>query len=500
MVASRTGQRVGRASLTPAPTLSCRAAMPSVVPDVAIVSYNTDDYLLNLLESLAPLAAHGSIGRVYVWDNASADSTATLLRRYAAANPWLTARLSSTNVHHGPALDALLRTCCRAEWTLVLDADTEIRAPFAAAIDRLDLTDVAFVGQIHPQMPHLYAYLAHLLIHRPRYLELPRFRHHGAPGIDYFAAIDRARQPFRRFRWTDFVRHFGQTSLRRVAARGDRTHEFYAFARAEVEKQPPSPARRGHEDMLGAKLRTYLAAPESDAESPNVTASDGSEASRGADPPADRGWKDEAAVWFRAPLRARAMQAARRLGLRVHAAEADTLLAIVERERPRRVLEIGTGHGGTLQLWAHAAAADATLVSIDWPLWEMDDPAEEEKLARIARVRRRSQSLHLLRGRATHADVHRQAMVYFNHQPIDVLFLASHGGDDEVVRAAPQYIDAVRDGGLIALADVHPHSRGWGNELRPLWDDLRARGRSLEIVDDTRQDGRGIGVVWKGRV
>lgn len=473
--------------------------MPSVVPDVAIVSYNTDDYLFNLLESLAPLAAHGSIQRVCVWDNASSDSTATLLKRYAAAHAWLTVRLSSVNVHHGPALDVLLRTVCQAEWTLILDADTEIRAPFAAAIDRLDLHDVAFVGQIHPQMRHLYAYLAHLLINRARYLELPRFRHHGSPGIDYFAAIDRRRQPFLRFRWTDFIRHFGQSSLRRVAARGDRTHEFYAFARAEVEKQPPSPTRRRHEDMLGARLRSYLAAPAGSAESPNVTTTDGHEASPGSDPPADRGWADEAAVWFRAPLRARALQAARRLGLRVPAAEAEQLLAVLERERPRRVLEIGTGHGGTLLLWAHAARSDATLVSVDWPLWEMDDPAEEEKLARIARVRRRSQSLHLLRGHATHHDVHRQALAYFNNQPIDFLFLASHGSGDEVARAAAGYVEAVRDGGIIAVADIHPHARGWGNELRALWAELRALGRHLEIVEDTRQDGRGIGVVWKGQ-
>jgi hypothetical protein len=69
--------------------------MPSVVPDVAIVSYNTDDYLFNLLESLAPLAAHGSIQRVCVWDNASSDSTATLLERYAAAHAWLTVRITA---------------------------------------------------------------------------------------------------------------------------------------------------------------------------------------------------------------------------------------------------------------------------------------------------------------------------------------------------------------------------------------------------------------------
>jgi predicted O-methyltransferase YrrM len=472
--------------------------MPSVVPDVAIVSYNTADYLLNLLESLAPLAASGSIQRVHVWDNASCDSTADLLRRYGARHAWLTARLSSTNAHHGPALDALLRTRCQAEWALILDADTEVRAPFSAAIDRLDLQDVAFVGQIHPQMNQLYAYLAHLLVHRPRYLELPRFRQDGAPGIDYFAAIDRARQPYRRFRWVDFIRHFGQSSLRRVVARGERSNEFYAFARAETEKKPLSPARQRHEDTLGARLRTYLAAPAGDTGPADVATTDGRDASRGAAPVADRGWAYEASVWFRAPLRARALQEARRLGLRLRASEAERLLAIVERERPRRVLEIGTGHGGTFLLWAHAAAADATLVSVDWPLWEMDDPAEEATLAKIARVRRRAQSVHLLRGQASHPDVFHQARAYFGTQPVDFLFLSSNGPGAGVAAAAAGYIDAVRDGGIIAVADIHPHPRGWDGELRPLWQELRQRGRPIEIVGDPAQHGGGVGVLWKG--
>ena len=56
---------------------------------------------------------------------------------------------------------------------------------------------------------------------------------------------------------------------------------------------------------------------------------------------------------------------ARRLGLTQIDEEARALLRIVSDRRPRRVLEIGTAHGGSFLLWARAARPDATLVSVD---------------------------------------------------------------------------------------------------------------------------------------
>src|SRR5262249_8681368 len=184
-----------------------RGSMAPLAADVAIVAHNTDDYLLNALTSLEPLHEAAAIGDVHVWDNASTDRTPALLRAYAATRPWLHVHGSASNIHHGPALDRLLRGCCRADWVLLLDADVEVRRPFTGALAALDLGGAAFVGQVHPQMPHLYAYLAHLLVHRPQYLELPGFRHHGAPGVDYFRAVEDERRPFVPFRWCDYVRH-----------------------------------------------------------------------------------------------------------------------------------------------------------------------------------------------------------------------------------------------------------------------------------------------------
>lgn len=372
--------------------------MPVARPDVAIVSHNTDDYLFNLLTSLEPLADAARLGDVHVWDNASTDRTRELLGVYERSRSWLRVHRSPHNAHHGPALDRLLRDACRSEWVLVLDSDTEVVQDFSSDLDAAATGDAAFVGQIHPQMRHLYAYLAHLLVHRPQYLSLPPFQHHGAPGADYFRAIQDQQRPFVRFRWCDYVHHFGQGTLRRIAERGDRSHEFFTFAEREHAREPKSPERVAREQQLQAALEAFLGpapAPPTVPGAGTVSPRSSRESGRrlGA-----RSRLSDLREYLRSPRRARIWFDAQRLGIVQQRSEALRLLRIVEVLKPRAVLEIGTLHGGSLLMWARAAALDATLVSVDRPPWEADDPAERSKRCAIERVGSRRQRVHAVRG------------------------------------------------------------------------------------------------------
>ncbi len=491
--------------------------------DVAIVSHNTDYYLFNLLTTLQPLHAQNAIRDVYVWDNASTDRTEELLDALTNVQPWVHAIESRVNVHHGPALDALLASACRSEWVLVLDADTEVRRPFDAALTREQLADATFVGQIHPQVPHLYAYLAHLLVHRPRYFELPPFRHHGAPGIDYFQAIERERRPFVRFRWCDYIHHYGQGSLRQIVEREDRANEFYEFACREARRQPKPEARIARENVLAAHLRAFLDRRAAAGRGRGARARSG-EATAILDRTAaprdvlgasserllatlDRGvatkglresprWIDRARDWMRSPRCARALSAARRMGLTQIEAEARGLVRLVETLRPRRVLEIGTAHGGSFLLWSRASAKDAVLVSVDLPPWELDDPAEVTKRRAIERVGLRGQSVHVLRGDSHDPIVQRQACDCLGGEPIDFLFIDGDHSYEGVKQDFVEYGAFVRGGGIVAFRDIHPHSCGWGGEVPVFWREIRDRYRSVEVIAHAEQDGFGIGVIW----
>lgn len=480
--------------------------MPPLVPDVAIVSHNTDYYLLNLLTSLEPLRAASCIGDVCVWDNASTDATADVLARLMPSRPWLHACQSPTNVHHGPALDALLRNFAQSEWVLALDADTTVRRRFDGALAGVDVSEAAFVGQIHPGMPHLYAYLAHLLVHRGRYFDLPPFRHHGAPGVDYFRAIEEQRQPFVRFRWCDYVHHFGQGALQRVVERGERDNEFYGFARRELERQPKSAERVAQEDALRARLRVFL-----DSDMPKPARRDPpscapcradldiGESSRVLTPPArpsrSRGIGG-AALWIRSPRTARWWRDACRMGCVQKSREALDLLRILEPRRPQRVVEIGTAHGGSFMLWARASAPDATLVSVDLPPWELDDPAEAAKRRALERVASDRQSVHVVRGSSHDRDVRRRVEECLDGEPVDFLFIDGDRSYEGVKRDFLDYAGLVRRGGLVALHGIHPHSQRSGGDVPAFWNEIRRGLRHAELIADRAQDGFGIGVIW----
>lgn len=189
--------------------------------DIAIVTYNTAAYLLRLIRSIAAVLPSGHVAAVHVWDNGSSDCSELVLDALASDCPWLRLHRSAGNMHHGPALDALLRACCSSPWVLLLDSDTEVRRNFVPELPALDDRRDILVGQVSPWAAPLYFYLAHLLINRARYLELPPFVHDGAPGIDLFQAVHDRCLPYHRFRWCDFVIHAGQASLRAVVARGE---------------------------------------------------------------------------------------------------------------------------------------------------------------------------------------------------------------------------------------------------------------------------------------
>ena len=227
--------------------------------DIAIVSYNTDFHLLNVLTSIRKAFAPGAFGLCHVWDNGSTDQTGEVLDAVGREVDWLRPHRSATNLHHGPALDRLLREHCAAEWVLALDSDTSVRHDFRPALPRLCDEQPAFIGQVHPEPRELYAYLCHLLVNRAWYLDLPPFDRDGAPGRAFFRAVVERGIHWRRFRWVDHVDHLGQGTLHVVLQRGETTHPFYAFADEQRRRNPRWAAAQTAEEPLRRSLAVFLA-------------------------------------------------------------------------------------------------------------------------------------------------------------------------------------------------------------------------------------------------
>lgn len=478
-----------------------------MVCDVVVVNYNTDFYLFNLLVSIRDRLPTTRIACVHVWDNASTDRSLSMLAAFAVQAPWLRVHRSPVNVYHGPALDRLLREHCRQEWVLVLDSDAEVLADFFPHLPTFDGEPPAFVGQMSAAAQQLYGCPFYLLLHRPAYLRLPPFRHHGAPGIDFFRYVEAHGVPYRRFRWSDWVRHYGQGTLRRVYAGGEDDNVFFDFARRETERQLPTQERRAWEDRLQKNLEEFLRG-----HGPAPPAPVGELVAAPALERVDRAGPREVlrtvlrlvpgARRLRSTLTAaltsaetEALDAAAVIGMNQRRSEIRDLYRRVKAARPAVILEFGTAYGGTLSLWTRLATDTATLISVDTPPWELDDPGEPDKLALFRSFPRATQTLHLVRTKAWSPETRDEVTARLAGRLVDFLFIEAEHVPGVVRRAFEDSVTLVRPGGLIAIHHIRPRQTRWLAEIPAYWTELRTRYNTEEVVDPQAPDGYGIGLI-----
>jgi predicted O-methyltransferase YrrM len=172
------------------------------------------------------------------------------------------------------------------------------------------------------------------------------------------------------------------------------------------------------------------------------------------------------------------------------------LLELVD-PRPRHVLEIGGRRGGTLILFAHVAAPDARLLSVDIAY----DVARVEAVEGMAAEMQR---IHAWQA-DSHAEATRDAVrEWLDGAMLDFLFIDGDHSYNGVSRDFEMYSPFVREGGIVAFHDIVPDARSRdgvasaadSGQVPTFWRQIRSRGfASHEIVDDPDQDGFGIGVL-----
>lgn len=161
--------------------------------------------------------------------------------------------------------------------------------------------------------------------------------------------------------------------------------------------------------------------------------------------------------------------------------------------KPKRVLEIGTAKGGTLYLWAQAATADATIVSVDLPGGPFGGAYPECRTLFYESFGREQQQVHLMRADSHHTGTLRFVKEQFGDKPIDFLFIDGDHTYEGVKADFQQYSPLVRPGGLIALHDILPRTDEPTIQVDQLWAKLKDREGATEIVG-AQGSGRQIGI------
>lgn len=162
---------------------------------------------------------------------------------------------------------------------------------------------------------------------------------------------------------------------------------------------------------------------------------------------------------------------------------------------PNRILEIGTGLGGTSYFFSRLANRGSTVVTVDIA------PAAEQFVGLYNR-RAYPRTKCVVGNSHDHLTVEEVTRV-LGSGPVDLLYIDGDHSYEGVARDFELYQRFCREGTLVAFHDIVPdwrQTRGIptdadSGQVWRLWRELRSRYRHWEFVEQEDQDGFGIGVI-----
>jgi predicted O-methyltransferase YrrM len=178
--------------------------------------------------------------------------------------------------------------------------------------------------------------------------------------------------------------------------------------------------------------------------------------------------------------------------------EIKNLLLILDKVKPKVILEIGTARGGTLFLFSNIAHEEATLISVD-----LYQTIEKRILFRY--IKKEKQKIYLIQGDSHSIETLRKIEGILKGRKVDFLFIDGDHSYEGVKKDFEMYSPLVRKGGIIAFHDIIPDyytrygikTGSWAGEVYKFWNEVKERYEYLEIVKDKNQDGFGIGIITK---
>lgn len=171
--------------------------------------------------------------------------------------------------------------------------------------------------------------------------------------------------------------------------------------------------------------------------------------------------------------------------------EISELLRLIEKNRPRVVLEIGTAKGGTLFLFCEFSDPKATVVSVDlpagYPKW---------KIPLYQSFAGDEQSIHLIRSDSHDRRTLEKIRVILGGRPIDFLFVDGDHTYEGVKQDFMMYGPLVRNGGLIAFHDIIAGPPELAGEVHRFWEEVKENFKYIEFVKNRDGHAFGIGVIY----
>ena len=174
--------------------------------------------------------------------------------------------------------------------------------------------------------------------------------------------------------------------------------------------------------------------------------------------------------------------------------EIKELLSILEKKKPKYMMEIGTANGGTLFLFSRTCDANANIISLDlrrgkfgggYPIWRIP-------LYKSFAIK--NQNIHLVR-----ADSHKKETVkkinnILNGNKLDFLFIDGDHTYEGVKKDFEMYKQLVKKDGIIAFHDIVEHNDE-AIGVNKIWNEIKSNYNYKEIIENWNQNWAGIGII-----
>jgi predicted O-methyltransferase YrrM len=178
--------------------------------------------------------------------------------------------------------------------------------------------------------------------------------------------------------------------------------------------------------------------------------------------------------------------------------EIESLLKLIQKKKPKYILEIGTARGSTLFLLSRIAAPDAKIISLDLPKGRFGGGYSVFRIPLYKSFAIKNQKISLLRENSHNFESFEKVKKIIGNNSLDFLFIDGDHTYRGVKRDFEMYSKLVKKAGIIALHDIVNHPLTiYHMGVDRFWAELKEKYSCKEIIKDKNQGWAGIGVIKK---
>ena len=166
---------------------------------------------------------------------------------------------------------------------------------------------------------------------------------------------------------------------------------------------------------------------------------------------------------------------------------------------PKRILEIGSMYGWSLQHFIHYGQDESTAIAIDLPVrnfvgpndWRVQKQEDNYKNVWPKWAKAKKCKLYLIPDASQKQDTIQQVEDILKGEKLDFLFIDGDHRYDAIKKDFELYSPFVRNGGLIAFHDIGSAEEGGG---RMFWEEIKYQYAHREYLHSEKGE-KGIGVL-----